>query len=70
MEINNDAAECATIKLENISKPSNNIQINSSILSCGSYSQAKTLTVDQNNGAAERLKIFNLFRVKLCWKIL
>ncbi len=47
----------AAIKLENVSMLSNNIQIDSSISFCGSYCQVKTLTVEQNNEAAERLKI-------------
>jgi hypothetical protein len=42
----------AAIKLENISMPSNNIQIDSSISFHSSYSQVKTLIVELNNEAA------------------
>jgi hypothetical protein len=57
-------------KSANVFVPSNNNQTNSSISFCGSYSQVKTLNVELNNEAVERLKIFVLFRVQLCWNIL
>jgi hypothetical protein len=47
----------AAIKLENVSMPSNNIQIDSSISFRGSYSQVKTLILELNNEAAEHTAI-------------